>query len=1349
MDHRITSYLPRLLLKWYAEHPHAQAHQYTDHTGVLLFADTSGFTALTRALAKQGKLGFETLTDLLNNLFRSLEQVITLHGGDILKFSGDAVWCYFPLSTPVERVFAEMLYVVDRLNRRHPVCRTHPLSLHAGATAGQFGIVTLGNVESRLEFEIVGSIIPEAYRGADVASAGELALTSPLQNADPAFSRGPVKEGYFVVQPSPISPALDTTRVLSSLSLSSREHDMVAKYVPEAVRERKLNDGLDTGLQSEHRQVAVLFANLLPVDDETTATDSSSLSQAGETVSDIFRIIEDNHGIVARIDPFVRGHKLLALFGALSRSESDRLNALQAAEAILRLPPSQVSVKVGLSVGPLLCGEVGSQLRHEFTVMGEAVNLAARLMSKAEAQTVLLDQALYAHLEELISATERRLSLKGVGDEVTVYQFKEWRRQRNVLPDVNEFFGRDESLEALRQLWQSRSKEQIQWVIIRGEPGMGKTSLVSFFARSQVPDRNAYLSGYGARLHHPGWLLAQWLLRLYTSRYDSVLSAPEFADRLRESVDPRWWPLTDQLLGLTTPDNEWTRGLSSELRLDKLAEIVTGVIEKSTCQGLVILDDLDFADSLSRTILERLLIDPIHAPLTVVLIGDLAGTEAGADWVREITLDGLSPDRIMNWLDSRFVPGVRERELKEMLVNRSEGNPLFINETLTQLSAAGVIGHLSNETLWEVLRPIDEITLADRIEDLQLARFDALPESHRQVLKIASVLDGEFTLSGLLRIADSDKRDSIETILADLSSGGMLILNKANRRYDFAREMTRQAIYSCVPVSDLGRLHRMAGDMLLAQGITDVFRLAFHFSRGDDSERAFEYSLRAGRLAQSKGLLIEAAAGLKRCDQLFRSDSGPDLDREAVLDFLQWAAESATRDGDYAGAQRYAHDWRKLATHLKRPDGCHAAANELARVLWKRSKYNRCRQVLNRLVQIDRTAASKSLLADSYSLLADLWRRTGQLVKAQEAGRTAVSLAYDGRDSVAESFAHNSLGLALWTAGELSGARTHFVRSLELQKDCGSMHAEARVSNNLAIIAEEMGDYIEARHLAEKAKDIFTEVGDRRNQAYASGTLANLMVGAGRYREAIDLYRSADRIFLRMGETHPHYYTVGNLGDLDLFLGDFEAAHVKYSQVHAFALECEDEELEAETTVRLAEHLYYSQHSPDARQLYEGAIGKAEKVGSMEYRIRGTIGLCRYLIGERDAEEASRAIDRLTEFARESKSDRTRYEADFLHGELHRIEENAESALPLYRTCLAYAAHQQQFELSLKSLVRLIELQPDSEASTADQLRKLLEEFERSNGDQMYRQLMSSRYFEFFHNIMKRVVGDAQVGTTP
>ena len=164
----------------------------------------------------------------------------------------------------------------------------------------------------------------------------------------------------------------------------------------------------------------------------------------------------------------------------------------------------------------------------------------------------------------------------------------------------------------------------------------------------------------------------------------------------------------------------------------------------------------------------------------------------------------------------------------------------------------------------------------------------------------------------------------------------------------------------------------------------------------------------------------------------------------------------------------------------------------------------------------------------------------------------------------------------------------------------------------------------------------------------------------------------------------------------NLLLGEFdEALQGRYAEVAKSARESGDEELEAKCVRFAGAHLLW-RTAGRGEKLYETAIEKAKAVGSLEFRVRGTIGLCRYLIGERNAPEAGKAIDRLVEFAQESKSDRTRYEAEFLTGEMLRIMGQSESALPHYHECVTYASRQRQFELALKCHVRLYETDPDS-----------------------------------------------------
>ncbi len=1288
MNRQITSYLPRLLLDWYASKPPTECHRYTRHSGTLLFADTSGFTALTRVLGRQGKIGFETLTHLLNGLFRALESATTPFAGDILKFSGDAVWCLLPETAPVERVFARMLYAVERLNDQTSICRQHPLSLHAGAVRGEFALVTFGDPANRLEFEIVGSKVMQAYSACDLAKAGEIALHSSI-NTDRATMRGERGESdYRIVRPASEPFADSSDSVMLPSDPTTGDLAMVEKYLPQVLLARKRERGSSQVFGSEHRQVAALFAELRLPSSERNVPDESLIANANAKIIEIMEVIRNHNGIVARVDPFADGHKLLALFGALAKSNSDKLNALQAGVDVARQSCPESRVRVGLAAGPLYCGEVGSDLRHEYTVMGEAVNLAARLMSRASEGDVLLNDALYESLRDVTDISEVRVNLKGIGDEVVVYKFDSWRQTAIGLPAVPELVGREDTLAELQSVWDSRTGDSAKYVLLSGEPGVGKTSVSAAFARKVSEQGTVYLSAYGSQLHHPGWLITELLKAECAGTEMSAGQCIDTVAFLRSRVEPNWLPLFDQLTGRLAPDNEWTRGLSPELRIAKLSGIVSNLLASNCDDRLIIIDDMESADSLSVLILKELVKSSSRCKSMLILVGSGLDEFDRGEHCRQIHLDGLDHDALTELIGARFVKGARELELTKLLIERSEGNPLYIGDTLDQLTTSGAIGNLTDPVKCDVLKPLDEIILADRLEDLQLSRLDALPESHRQVLKMASVIGGKFTAKQLRGLIEQDYASAIAGILDELCAVGLLSCDPAVGSYNVSRELTKQAIYNCIPQTDLGPLHRQIAEMFLAEeGMSDVLRIAFHFSRCDDPVRAFDWSLKAAEFARSSGLLVEAAAYFSKCDRILGGDAAGEIGITSQVEFYRQATDFALQDGNYSDARRYAHYWRKLSLKLNQMSSCHAAVNALARILWKQSRYVRCQQVLDKILAQDQTEESRSQLAESYSLLGELQRRTGKLAEAQTSCHRAVELARSGVDRLVESDATNNLGLALWSSGDLAGARECFLRSLELRAANESKYAEARVANNTAIISEEMGDYVEARRLAKNAKDIFMEIGDRRNQAYASGTLANLLVSCGWYREATELYHSADRIFVKSGETHPHYYTLGNLGDLDLLLGFADDAFAKYQEVFAFAKDAGDQELLAEMAVRFAEHTYYYlNQQAEAVALYEKAIETAKNVGSLEFQVRGTIGLCRVLIGIRDMRKTDIAIGQLIEYARESKSDRTRYEAEFLTGELLRIMGRNSSAASYYRNCIAYAEKQQQFELTLEML---------------------------------------------------------------
>lgn len=1281
---------------------------------------------MTRILSNQGRVGFEYLTDLLNSLFRSLESVIVRYDGDILKFSGDAVWCYFPSGTDVAAVYAEMLHQINDLNNRESICRQFPLSLHAGATLGEFDLLSITAENQRTEFEIVGSTIQQAYKACDIAKAGEICVDSSIYSEAIRSFLKRSDSGFYVLAPEPRNPEERSLRkTVDPIEVDSSQ---ITKYLPGDLLER-MGNGDAGSPQREHRRVNVVFVNVQPQSEQ--ATSERLLAH----LANIMDAVHEARGIVARIDPFGSGHKVLALFGAITSTGFDAINSLRAAARIANVKSEMFINRTGIALGPLLCGEVGSQSRREFTVMGNAVNLAARLMSKAEPDGILIDADFHSEVEAHCQSRPLDLTLKGFDKPVTVYAYESLNESRYNLPTVDKFFGRETELAAIRGfiLQSDRSRN---WLAISGNAGIGKTSLAVKSVESITDRRVIYLNAISSQLRSGGWLIYELIREVCDASDDK-----ELFERLQTVLDPRWQPVIYRLSGSVTSSADDPLGdLPPDIRISKIASITASVLNGILKDDIIILDNLESLEPLSRMLLQKLVSELETKTASFVLIDAEPAWQGAGENAQTLEVAGLEEAAIKSWLRSVLSDGKRETDLASQIVKSSSGSPLLITEMINLLIDSGTLAHISDPNKFDVAGTLDNISLSGRVEELQLARFDRLNESQRHLLKLASVFPTEFGGIDLAYLLEHSV--DLHAALEQLVGVGLIAESTAvsadqDVHYRFANAAFRETIYNRIPVLQLQNLHAAIAARLQMESDENVFDLAYHFSRSTYVEDAFHYSLQAAIRANGSGLTLEAGRFFKSCEECL---SGADLARfpsNEILQYYQLASSYYISEGNYKQAHWLVQRWRRFAAQVDNTEHCHASANELARLFWKQSRYNLCRPTL-RIIEARFASQVSTHLIDTLALQGELLRRTGQVLQAQNSCRRAVTMARSLDQSEKLVNALNNLGLAYWSAGNLDGAAECYEQSLSLQQSGNARYLEARVANNLGIISEEKGDFIRARELVDRARSIFAEFGDRRNQSYASGNLANLQVHAGRYREATDLFITADRIFQHLGETHPHYYTVGNLADIDLILGQIDKAVAGFRSVLEFARGCSDKELEAETRVRLAECAFYGGTDDDIAKQYEEAIALARDAESMEYQVRGSVGLCRFLIGTRDVEAVQKRLSILDEFVGQGSSARNHHEAIFLHGELDRICGRITEAVEKYRLTADYARSQEQFELLLKSLSRLTELDSSHGDDSCLELGHLLKNFDTWNGAECLQQLLNSSYYRYFCTAMIR-----------
>ncbi|MEA3457908.1 MAG: hypothetical protein U9R21_04440, partial [Candidatus Thermoplasmatota archaeon] len=258
----VTSYIPCEIRKWYCSSSVSEVHQVTKHEGIIVCIDASGFTALTKRLANQGKEGPEILTRVLNSFFESISNVVFQFEGDVLKFAGDALWAFFADGLNLESFFSSILIALDEVNSSEFLRDTTKLDVHLGAESGFFHLASLGDPEHRLEAELIGEMLDVVYSACDIAKANQFVVGPALANQLDNKEKLEVVDGnFYFVKSGTIHEYNNSGSAIVKSYSDIPENRYLERYIPLDVLNRINTSETSFTSQSEYRQVTVLFAN--------------------------------------------------------------------------------------------------------------------------------------------------------------------------------------------------------------------------------------------------------------------------------------------------------------------------------------------------------------------------------------------------------------------------------------------------------------------------------------------------------------------------------------------------------------------------------------------------------------------------------------------------------------------------------------------------------------------------------------------------------------------------------------------------------------------------------------------------------------------------------------------------------------------------------------------------------------------------------------------------------------------------------------------------------------------------------------------------------------------------------
>jgi class 3 adenylate cyclase len=501
-------YVPRFLLTHDRD---AFAPGYLELDGTLMSADVSGFTKLSERLARIGREGAEELTEVLNNCFDRMIGVVTRDGGDILKFGGDALLMLYTGRQHTARACRSALAM--RALIAEPVVAPSGvrvrLRMSQGIHSGTFGLFIAAG--GHAELIVTGPGATATVRCEGDAAAGEILLTASAASAVPPTWLGPEKSGGRLLRRVAVSDDVVVEVEGEELAATS-DPAWLEQFIPGVQREQ-----IAAETPSEHRRVSVAFVRFSGTDNLYETEGPAAIAQRLASLGDVVGTATQSHGVHwLASDVYPDGGKLILAAGAPISYGRDEDRMLRAVRDILDAGVD-LDLRAGVNYGPVFVGNLGAQERRTYTVMGDSVNLAARLMQKAESGQLIASVDLVDRVRaRFVSEPLEPFLVKGKAKPVRASVVGAIESVETVsVPSHLPLVGRDEERAQLRGAVDDARGGCGRVVEIVGDSGTGKSRLVEELreTESEVRTVTAICGQYmrsRRRISRSGFYCAAW-----------------------------------------------------------------------------------------------------------------------------------------------------------------------------------------------------------------------------------------------------------------------------------------------------------------------------------------------------------------------------------------------------------------------------------------------------------------------------------------------------------------------------------------------------------------------------------------------------------------------------------------------------------------------------------------------------------------------------------------------------------------------------------------------------------------------------------------------------------------------
>lgn len=1130
--------------------------------GAALMADLSGFTPITEAFTRElgPKRGGEELTKQLNLVYDRFIGELHRFGGSVIGFSGDAITCWFnadhdgrqavTCALALQRAMSELAEV------RTFSGQTFTLSLKVGVAIGTVRRFLVGLAEHRLIDTMAGDPIDRIATAETLANPGEVIIDANVVDQLESYLdllewRVDEESGdrYAVIgglnlslSPSPW-PEMENEQ-------STFTSELQEPWLLPAIFRRLLRG--EGEFLTQLRPAVALFVRFAGLDYDQDPEAPHKLNRFVQSVQQTFMRFD---GSMLQLTIGDKGSYLYGAFGAPIAHEDDIRRALTAALEINTLSTQYEflePLQIGIAAGIMRVGAYGGTQRRTYGVLGDMVNLSARLMSSAPPGHIYVNSLVYETEGEWFTWEQLPpLQVKGKTESIAAYRLITTRLQRGLgLLEPNYQFpmvGRQDELTLIADKIEQALQGAGQIIGISAEAGMGKSRLA---AEAVALAQKRGFDGYGGECQSYGMNTSYQVWQTVWRRFFDLNPEEESAAQLQKleaeltAINPSFvarLPLLAPVVNLSIPDNDLTASLDAKIKKSSLESLLVECLRHraNTFPILIVLEDAHWLDSLSKDLITEVGRIIPQIPVLLLLIyrppdaqGEQLPTVVNLPHFTEIPLNDFSEAEAKSLIQLKLEQFYQESDIPdhfiELVIGKAAGNPFYIEEILNFVQDLNINPHDE-----EALTDVD---LPNSIYSLILSRIDQLNHRQQITIRVASVIGRLFRAAMIWGIYPQlGESQEIRQDLDHLSELELTVLEKPappapELVYFFKQVITQQVAYESLPYDTRARLHEQIGgyieEAMGDEAAQNVDILAFHYDRSNNEEKKRHYLLAAGQAAHEQYAntaainyyqrVLPLVSGEEQANTRFRLaevyDHLGQFDRAHEL-YLQTLAEiDALAD--------------------KRPVLQAKIRINLGILRRKQSEKDEALSWLEEASTISAAADDQSGLANALVASGTMAAQSGEFDQALDLYEQALAIRQQINERTGAANILNNMGIVARFQGNYPRSRAIHENALGIRREINHKWGVANSLNNLGNVSLDELDYKNAQQFLQEALEINREIGDKWHIANGLNNLGNVLREQGQPVQAARLYDESVTLNLEMGDKWALAYLFEDVGSL-------------------------------------------------------------------------------------------------------------------------------------------------------------------------------------------------------------------------